>query len=253
MRIVAETYAGRLLHGTPAEYSQLAYDIVARESGVRDPFAAEKHRYNALALSMVPTCMAALKTAADPLAVGAHLAVAGNIIDLGIAQRLDINATLATALETPFVIDDLPRLRRELAAARQLLYIGDNAGEIVFDRLFIEVIQRLYGNVTITFSVKSGPIINDATMADARAVGMDRVCNVIETGNAMVGAPLQHVNVAFRKALDAADIIISKGQGNYETLNTETQRPIYFILKAKCDLVAQALGVAFGDSVLKHV
>jgi uncharacterized protein with ATP-grasp and redox domains len=253
LRMVAETYAGKPLEGTPADYSQDAYAITARATGVDDPFAAEKQRFNTLALAMLPECYAALKAAADPLETGAHLAVAGNIIDLGIAQNLDIHGTLLRALETPFAINDLGRLRAALAAAKLLLYIGDNAGEIVFDRVFIETIQKMYPALRVVFSVKSGPIINDATRADAQAVGMDKVCTVVETGNAQIGAPLAQVSAAFRQLFDTADVIISKGQGNFETLNTATQRPLYFILKAKCNLVAKELGVQFGDSVLKHV
>ena len=252
LRLVAETYAAKRLAGTPADFSQEAYDLVARETGRPDPFAAEKKHGNDLALAMLPACYTALARSHDPLAVGAHFAVAGNIIDLGI-PHLDMHGTLGRALDTPFAINDLERLRADLARATTLLYIGDNAGEIVFDRVFIETLLKLYPALRVTFSVKSGPIINDATLADARAVGMDNVCTLIETGNALIGAPLAHVSAAFRQVFDAAAVIISKGQGNFETLNAETQRPIYFILKAKCNLVAQELGVQFGDSVLKHV
>ena len=253
LRLVAETYAAKHLTGTPAAFSQEAYDLVARETGRRDPFAAEKKRCNDMALAMLLECCTALEHSGDPLATGAQLAVAGNIIDLGIAQQLDIHGTLRRALHTPFAVNDLERLRADLARAATVLYIGDNASEIVIDRVFIETMQKLYPALRVTFSVKSGPIINDATIDDARAVGMDKVCALIETGNALIGAPLAHVSAAFRHMFDAADVIISKGQGNFETLNTETQRPLYFMLKAKCNLVAEELGVQFGDSVLKHV
>jgi len=252
LRLVAETYAAKHLTGTPADFSQEAYDLVARETGRRDPFAAEKKRGNDLALAMLPECYTALERSGDPLAVGARLAVAGNIIDLGI-PHLDMRGTLERALDTPFAVNDLERLRADLARAATVFYIGDNAGEIVFDRVFIETMLKLHPALRVTFSVKSGPIINDATMDDARAVGMDKVCAVMETGNALIGAPLAHVSAAFRQMFAAADVIISKGQGNFETLNAETHRPIYFLLKAKCNLVAQELGVQFGDSVLKHV
>jgi len=253
LRAVARVYGRKRLEGTPAEYSQAVYTTVARESGVRDPYAAEKKRFNTIALAMLPDCTAALKRAKDPLAAGAHLAVAGNIIDLGIGVHLDIHGTLANALRMPFAVSDLDRLRRDLGLCRRLLYIGDNAGEIVFDRMFIEVIRELHPKMDVCFTVKSGPIINDATMADARQAGMDKVCRVIETGSNWVGAPLARVSRLFKAELDAADVIISKGQGNFETLSGERRRNIYFILKAKCAVVAAALGVTFGDSVLTHV
>ncbi|NLF39914.1 DUF89 family protein [bacterium] len=253
LRAVIKAYAARPLKGNPADYSQLVYETVKKAAGVDDPYAAEKKRFNKLALSMMPECTRALARSKDPLETAAHLAVAGNIIDLGIGDRLDIHGTLGNALRIPFAANDLPKLRRALAKASTLFYIGDNAGEIVFDRLFIETIARLHPRISITFAVKSGPVINDATMADARSVGMTKVCRVMEIGGAWVGAPLDRVSGEFRALYDAADVIIAKGQGNFETLDAERDHNIFFILKAKCEVVARALGVRFGDSVLKHV
>jgi uncharacterized protein with ATP-grasp and redox domains len=253
LRRIAVFYATQPLGETPAHFSRHAYRIVSEVTGVADPFRAEKQRFNALALAMLPECRAALATSDDPLATGAHLAVAGNIIDLGIAEDLDIHGTLRTALHVPFVINHLERLRAKLAGAASLLYIGDNAGEIVLDRLFIEVIGQLYPELDVTFTVKAGPIINDATMDDALAAGMLDVCTVIDVGGACIGAPLDQVSQAFMQRFERADVIISKGQGNFETLSSATQRPVFFILKAKCALVAQELGATFGDSVLKDI
>ncbi len=251
LRKVAEAYSRRTLHSTPAHFSQAAYEIISEETGVADPFAEEKKKFNKLVLSMVPECRAALEASDDPLETGAHLAVAGNIIDLGIGAALDIHSTLASALEVPFTINDIEKLRADLGRFSNLLYLGDNAGEIVFDMLFIEVIKKLFPDLRVRFSVKSGPIINDATMEDAVAVGMTDVCEVIETGGAYIGAPLDKVSRDFIDAFRSADIIIAKGHGNFETLSSETGNNIYFILKAKCELVAKELGVSVGDSVLK--
>lgn len=251
MRRVARVYQQKKLAGTPARYSQGVYEIVAREARAADPYKKEKRAFNRLALEMLPDCYAALRGSRDKLETGAHLAVAGNIIDLGIGHGLDIHATLRNAVHTPFVINDIEHLRGMLARARRVLYLGDNAGEIVFDRVFIEVIRELYPAADVTFTVKSGPVINDATMADARQVGMTKVCRVMETGSADIGAPLDRVSAEFRRAFRAADVVIAKGHGNYETLSDETTRPIVFILKAKCVVVARSLGVALGSSVLK--
>lgn len=253
LKEVAAHYAKKELNSTPAHFSQAVYEIIAAKTGVPDPFANEKKHFNELALAMLPDCYAALEHTNDPLETGAHLAVAGNIIDLGIGEALDIHGTLATALDIPFAVNDLELLRHDLENGRELLYIGDNAGEIVFDRVFIGIMRTLYPALHVIYSVKSGPIINDATMDDALAAGMHSVCDVIETGAACIGAPLDMVGKPFIAALDKADVIISKGQGNFETLNEEYQRNIYFILKAKCTLVAAELGVSFGDSVLEHI
>jgi uncharacterized protein with ATP-grasp and redox domains len=253
LKKVAAHYAEKELKSTPAHFSQTVYEIIAEQTGIADPFAEEKKHFNELTLAMLPDCYAALEQTKDPLETGAHLAVAGNIIDLGIGEGLDIHGTLASALDIPFTVNDLELLRRDLENGRELLYIGDNAGEIVFDRVFIEIIRKLYPAVHVAYSVKSGPIINDATMDDALVAGMHSICDVIETGAACIGAPLDVVDKTFIDAMDKADVIISKGQGNFETLNEEYQRNIYFILKAKCTLVAAELGVSLGDSVLEHI
>ena len=252
MKKIAEIYSKKSLQTTPAYFSQATYEIISKETGVADPFFDEKKKFNELVLTMVPDCCKALQKSDDPLTTGAHLAVAGNIIDLGIGSELDIHGTLSSALEIPFTINHIERLRADLAKYSSLFYIGDNAGEIVFDRLFIEVLKKLYPHLEITFSVKSKPIINDATMDDAIAVGMTKVCDVIETGGNYIGAPLDKVSKEFLEKFNSSEIIIAKGHGNFETLNEEIGKNIYFILKAKCQMVANELGVSIGDSVLKQ-
>ena len=252
MKKIVEVYSERSLQTTPAYYSQAAYEIISKETGVEDPFFDEKKKFNELVVSMIPNCHAELEKSNDPLVTGAHLAVAGNIIDLGIGGGLDIHGTLSSALKMPFAINHIERLREDLVKYFSVLYIGDNAGEIVFDRLFIEILKKLYPHLNIIFSVKSKPIINDATMNDAVAVGMTEICDVIETGGNYIGAPLDKVGEKFLKEFNSAEIIIAKGHGNFETLNEEIGTNIYFILKAKCEMVANELGVLVGDSVLKH-
>ena len=251
LKELAGFYSDKKLEGSPAEFSQFSYRIISEVTGVADPFAAEKKKFNKLALSMVTECLNAINFSDDRFVTGAHLAVAGNIIDLGIGAGFDIHGTLKSALETPFVINDLEKLRETLGNVKSLLYIGDNAGEIVFDRLFVEIIQNLFPGVKIKFSVKSKPIINDATMKDAIDVGFDKVCEIIETGTDDIGAPLEKIGADFLQEFNHADLIIAKGHGNFETLNEVTGRKIYFILKAKCEVVAKELGVKVGDSVLK--
>jgi len=251
LKELAGFYSEKKLEGSPAEFSQFAYQIISEVTGIGDPFLAEKKKFNKLALSMVPECLNAIKTSDDKFATGAHLAVAGNIIDLGIGAGFDIHGTLKSALETPFVLNDLEKLRESLGNVKSLLYIGDNAGEIVFDRLFVEIIQNLFPDINVKFSVKSAPIINDATMEDAIDVGFDKVCEIIETGTDDIGAPLEKMSAGFLEEFNHTDLIIAKGHGNFETLNEVVGRNIFFILKAKCEVVAKELGVKVGDSVLK--
>jgi uncharacterized protein with ATP-grasp and redox domains len=138
---------------------------------------------------------------------------------------------------------------KELMPGRRLLMLGDNSGEIVFDRLLIEELLR--ANIDVTYCVKSRPIINDATMEDARTAGIDTLVPVIETGSGDIGINFEHVSNEFRQAFESADLILAKGHGNFETCH-DLPDNIYFLLKTKCNVVAQELGVEKGAIVFKN-
>ena len=148
-----------------------------------------------------------------------------------------------------FGIDDYSDFQKELRPGRRLLYLGDNCGEIVFDRVLVE--QLLAKGVKVTFVVKSGPIINDATLEDAQFASISAICPVIETGSNDIGVGWANVSASFRRHVRMADIIIAKGHGNFETCIGKRGN-YYFLLKAKCDVVASELGVKNGDTVFKH-
>lgn len=237
---------------TPAHNSTLALRAAHEALGNDDPFAAQKHRYNELALRMYPRLKALLAAAEDRLEAAVKVAVAGNVIDLGLLGNLsghdvDIEGTVADVFSQGLTINDLPALRAALHSARGVLYLGDNAGEIVFDKVLVEEIAAT--GAAVVFAVKEKPILNDATAEDARAVGMDEVARVISTGSGEIGVPLAACSAAFRQEFAAADLIISKGQGNFESLD-DVPAPVFFMLKAKCEVTAAALGVTMGEMVL---
>jgi damage-control phosphatase, subfamily I len=234
---------------TPAALSQPLYALVARVTGVRDPYALIKRQTNKAALQLVNDLGALVRQSADPLKAAVHLAAAGNIIDLGIGHKFDLEKDVTRIMGQRFAIDDYAAFKRELRPGRRLLYLGDNAGEIVFDRVLVE--HLLQAEMNVTFVVKSGPIINDATMADAEFCGLTRLCPVIETGSNDIGVHWRHVSAEFRRHVRHADILLGKGHGNFETCSGRAGN-YYFLLKAKCAMVAQELGVALGDTVFKH-
>lgn len=250
LRTLARKMGRVSLNQTPAAMSQPVYDTVARVTGVKDPYARQKRETNAAAMSLLPRLERMIAHSPDPLKAAVHLAVAGNIIDLGIGHAFDLSRDVHRIMRQPFAIDAYREFARELRPGRRLLYLGDNCGEIVFDRVLVEHLAAR--GVGVTFVVKSGPIINDATMEDARTMGMTAVCPVITTGSNDIGVHWSHVSAEFRRHARAADIILAKGHGNFETC---VGRPgnYYFLLKAKCDVVARELGVKTGDTVFKHV
>lgn len=237
------------LNQTPAALSQSVYQIISDVTGIRDPYAAIKKETNALALRHLPGLEHIVDSSSDPLKAACKLAIAGNIIDLGIGHDFDLERDVHQFLQNEFRPDAYPDFLKELRPGRRLLYLGDNSGEIIFDRVLVEhLLQR---GIRVTFSIKSSPIINDATLEDAQAAGLTDIVPVITTGSDDIGVHWDHVSPEFRQCFENADFIISKGHANFETC---TGKPgnIYFLLKTKCDMVADELGVPLGSMVFSH-
>jgi uncharacterized protein with ATP-grasp and redox domains len=155
------------------------------------------------------------------------------------------------SMEQPFSVNNYNRFLGRLNNCRVLLYIGDNAGEIVFDRLLVEEIRENNMGIEVYFVVRGGPVINDATMEDALAVGMERVARVISSDSDAPATILSQCSEEVNRLYQSADVIIAKGQGNYESLEGEGGN-IFFLLRAKCHLIADLLGVKVGDFILKE-
>ena len=225
---------------TPFELGQVPQRVVGQVTGDADPYAAIRRESNAQAMELYPEMKRIVREAADPLLAAAKVAVAGNIIDFGVADEgFDVEGTLERVLAAPFARDDFAQFSAALDDAETVLYLADNAGEIVFDRVLMEElpVER------ITCAVKSVPFINDAMLADAREVGIEEVAEVIEI-------PLfPSRNEALEQEWSKADMIISKGQANYESYS-EAEGPLFFLLIAKCDFTAADTGVQKGEAVL---
>ncbi|HOQ90636.1 MAG TPA: ARMT1-like domain-containing protein [Candidatus Hydrogenedentes bacterium] len=252
LREVGGGIAGMDPGKSPAVLSLALYETVRRLSGVRDPYAEAKRAQNETALAIEDELRAMVRSADDPLDMALRLAAAGNVIDLGVlrAEHIDIREAVDRALSGGFAVDETQAFRERLAQSRDMLYLLDNAGEIVFDKILIELLCR---DRSVTAVVKAGPIINDACMEDARMVGLDRVCPVIDCGGAYVGCPLDLIPTSFRDRLDRAGLVLAKGQGHYETLDAyDGPAAVFVMLKAKCGVVARHAGVKAGDLIFKR-
>lgn len=218
-------------------------------TGIADPYGPVKEEYNAMALELYPELAALKGRAANRFDAGVRLAVAGNIIDFGLASTLGrekLLSTIAHAMETR-VKGRISYLEQTAARANHILWIGDNAGEIVFDKLLLEEMDC----TRVTYAVRGAPVQNDATLADAVAVGLTQMVKVIDSGAAIPGTLIAHCSERFCDAYNQADLIISKGQGNFETLDHGDHR-IFFLLKAKCPVVAARGGWDLGDVVVQQ-
>lgn len=238
--------AKKLSELTPAEVTTECMAAGARAAGDADPFREVKRRFNALALAALPALERRIARSGDPLHTSLQVAAAGNIIDLGLFPDVDVEAHLEQVIARGFAVDDYPLFAGTLAKARTLLFVADNAGEIVFDRPLLEL---LAARMAVTVAVKEAPILNDATREDALAAGLDRWAKVITTGRAVLGVPAD-ASPAFWQAFRDADIVLAKGHANFESLELPHHN-LFFLLTAKCPVVAAALGVREGEAVLK--
>jgi len=231
---------------TPPGMARDIYRIIGRHSGNEDPYKEIKSRYNREIMSMEEDLNRIIGEAEDGFHAAMKLAISGNLIDFGTDHPISreiILKHIETIENTSLVIDHSRKLRKKLGTAGSLLYLGDNCGEIVFDRIFIEYLQKVFPELTIRFGVRGAPIINDVTRFDARETGMDRLVEILDNGDDSPGTVMEHTSPEFRTAFYDADVVISKGQGNYETLNTTDREDVYLLFMAKCPPVARSLGV----------
>ena len=246
---------------TPPEIGYRVHRIVRCVVNDGDPYRAAKEASTHQALALYPRLKALVAQADEPLDIAVRLSIAGNIIDLGPAQEYDLWGTVERVLAQPYAVDDRFALRRALrsaalpsaalpsaalSSAGRVLYLADNAGETVFDRLLIETLD-----VPVTYAVKGGPVLNDATREDALAAGVDRVAEIVDTGSDAPGTILDWCSEEFRRLYEGAELVVAKGQANYETLSEEGSE-VFFLLQAKCPIIARDVGVPVGSIVLKQ-
>ena len=230
-------------------------DTVIQERGEPqdfDIYADVKEKSNTLSLAYAEKFQKKLDASETPFETGLQIATAGNIIDFGAINQGPINLTkeLQSLNKIPFARYDIEPFKRALDDASTLLYICDNSGEIVFDMLFITELQREYPNLQIVAALRDKPIINDATLEDAKAVGLDRLVTTISSGSVYPGTILPETTEEFQKLFASADVILSKGQGNFETLLPIADKKLFFLLRIKCEYMAALSKVSKDNLVL---
>lgn len=215
-----------------------------------DPYYEAKKFSNKLALELYPRVKEKVQTADDTLYEALKVSVAGNVIDLGIQRDFDIDKELEHAFDFGFWIDDYPLLKEKIEKAKDVVIVGDNAGEIVFDKVLVEILNKMGKNVY--YIVKSKPVLNDATLEDAEEVSMSRIANVVESGAGLLGVPKDFISEQLKNLISTADVIISKGQANFETVDDfeDVQPNVFYLLKIKCEYLAKKLKFKQGSLVL---
>jgi len=220
--------------------------IVKIKTGQTDPYYQIKQRDMRTALRLYPKLRSFVDAQQDRLHWALKVAATGNVLDSAVDIGFDVEKALDAEVSKPFSICDTQLLEQQLKTAKSLLVIGDNAGETVFDSILLEQLAHL----DLTYAVRSAPIINDATLEEAQASGIDRYAKIITSGCDAPGTLLGECNKKFLNHFYDADIVISKGQGNYETL-LDCDRDVFFLLKAKCPVLSTLLSVDLNDYVFK--
>jgi len=251
LNAVMNRLTGLGLDVTPPQGGQAVHRTVRELTYNNDPYREIKARYNEIALDMLPRLKAIVRQAEDPLLIASKIAIAGNIIDFAaFSGEIDLDSVLSETLHADFALDDYAAFREAILRATRIVYLGDNAGEIVFDCVLVEEILRI-GKAKIAFVVRGKPVINDATLEDAKLVGLDRLVEVISNGSDAPATVLSECTPEMIDAYRSADLVVAKGHGNYESLSEETRR-LFFLLKAKCPVIARDLGVRVGGTILKR-
>lgn len=232
------------LEQSPPLMAKKIHGIIREKTGIHDPYRKVKDESTKFALEIFPLLKKKVKKSKNSFMTIIQLVAAGNIIDYGASHDFSLNhvqRAIDSALKTKIDKKSLKLLKDSIARARKILYIADNCGEAVFDRLLIEPYRE-----KITFAVRGFPILNDITRREASMSGFDGLVKIIDTGDSTPGVSIKHSSAEFKKVFNESDLIIAKGQGNYEMLSTCDKR-IFFLLTAKCPVVAFELNSRLGN------
>ena len=236
---------------SPPEMGQIIHRIIREESGHPDPYREIKMRSTDCALELSEEALEQIEQSDNPFAVAVRFAIAGNIMDyalLSMWSKNKIDESFTDAAEHAIDMQMVSKLAIELAKAKTVLVLADNAGEAVFDRIMI---QQFPGNAEVIYAVKALPIINDATMQEAKESGLEEVATIIDNGTDAPGTLLHKCSESFKAVYEKADVVIAKGQANFETLN-QADRNIYYLTQIKCPVIAERYGYQVGDWIVTN-
>ena len=254
-----EAKAGEILRGvggilskydlnvTPPEIAAEVYDYISKTTGIKDPFSKEKEAAIKEALKFKDILEKRLEKSKDRLYDACKIAVAGNVIDLGVNQEYNLQKEIKNIFELDFKHNDYDEFKNRLKDAKSIVYLGDNAGENVFDEILIKELKKYVDK--IYYFTRGKPIINDITLKDLNGLEIFEIADVVDSGVPTPGFHLKFANEKAKELFFEADLVISKGMGNFECLFGECGRDVFYLFKVKCEVVARACGADVGDYV----
>lgn len=238
---------------TPPEIASYVYAKMAELANKEDLYDKIKALSTQKALSYLPLLKEKIANATDPLYTATKIAVAGNVIDLAAEVEFDLAEELEKIFSRDFAYDDFEQMAFALSSAQDIVILGDNVGEHIFDHLFISTLKELYPDKRYSYFVRGKPIINDVTIKEAKEAGFEQLCTLVDSGVDTPGFAYSRATKEAQEIFDRADLIISKGMGNYESLTPSHRDNICFLLKVKCGVVANSLSKEIGDIICKMV
>ena len=231
---------------SPSEIAGETNRVLRESLGIEDFYNEEKTANHELALSFLDQLRGLIQEGTDILEQGLKISAAGNVIDIIHNNDYDLWQEVKNTVEGELMGEGLQVFQQRIKEAAHILYLADNVGETIFDRVFIETLD-----IPVIYAVKSGPILNDATLEDALAAGIDEVAEIVETGSWAPGTILSQCSAEFRGLFNRSNLVISKGQANYETLDEQGDK-VFFLLRVKCSVLSRQLEAPLGSLVLKQ-
>ncbi len=248
LKAVSAVIAELDVRKSPPANANPIYRKIAEITGCEDPYYGKKRASNEQAMKIVPGLREEIQGTDHQFSSAVRFAIAGNIIDYGASETFDVEAALERSRSTKLAVDNFSQFHvaiERLKKGSKILYLTDNCGEIIYDSLLVEYLYQRGFDITI--AVKDGPIINDALLEDAIDAGLDRFARIITNGGRFPGTELEECSPEFLDVFNAADLVISKGQGNFESLS-EVDRDIFFLLTIKCAVAARHMAKLSGVS-----
>lgn len=230
------------------------FSIIKEETGNQDPYKETRQKYNKMFLERLPVYEKEIEQSKNPFEEAVKYAIIGNVIDFNPIHELtilDVECHFKRLKGENLEINDAAFLQKELETAKTILYLGDNCGEICLDKILLKKIKAMNPKVQIFFATRGAAVVNDSIEEDAYLVGIDEVATVVSNGDSSLGTVLSRTSKEFLQIYEKADVVIAKGQANYECLSTE-KKNIYFLLMTKCQTIAKDIGAPEMKMILKR-
>jgi len=246
---VAKILPNYSLNFTPPQIAKDTYKLIEDITNNPDPLKKAKELSIKEAKTFKPTLYEEIKKSDDKLLTALKIAVAGNVIDFGAKEQINLSKLLDEIFHTPFKIDFYTDLKEKLKTAKKVVILGDNCGENIFDVILADTLKSLY-DIELFYFVRGKPIINDVTITEANESDMPKFAKIIDTGVPTPGYDIKYASKESLEIFNTADVVISKGMGNFESLFEITKREIFYLFIVKCNVVANAVGCNIKDLIL---